>query len=146
MHVPLHDLLHRLDEVPPGEVWVHWKSGYRASIATSVLAAAWSRSTTSSTGPRGWPEVVDRPDLTGHDGAVLGTSSEGGETAGFSADVSPTVVAGRLGDAGSRRRRTAPGPAVHADAERPGSLDPHRAGELVFLPSRCPVAAGLPGR
>jgi rhodanese-related sulfurtransferase len=43
VHVPLHDLLHRLDEVPPGEVWVHWKSGYRASIATSVLAAAGRR-------------------------------------------------------------------------------------------------------
>jgi glyoxylase-like metal-dependent hydrolase (beta-lactamase superfamily II)/rhodanese-related sulfurtransferase len=40
VHVPLHDLLHRLDEVPPGEVWVHCKSGYRASIAASVLAAA----------------------------------------------------------------------------------------------------------
>ncbi|MDX3193942.1 hypothetical protein PV458_36570 [Streptomyces sp. MN03-5084-2B] len=37
-------------------------------------------------------------------------------------------------------------PVVHADSEQPGSLDPHRAGELVFLPSRCSVAAGLPGR
>ncbi|MCP2247308.1 MBL fold metallo-hydrolase [Lentzea aerocolonigenes] len=43
VHVPLHDLLHRLDEVPPGEVWVHCKSGYRASIAASVLAAAGHR-------------------------------------------------------------------------------------------------------
>ncbi|MET8762903.1 MBL fold metallo-hydrolase [Lentzea sp. NPDC004782] len=40
VHVPLHDLLRRLGEVPPGEIWVHCKSGYRASIAASVLAAA----------------------------------------------------------------------------------------------------------
>ena len=40
VHVPLHDLLRRLDEVPQGEVWVHCRSGYRASIAASVLAAA----------------------------------------------------------------------------------------------------------
>ncbi|MEU3648791.1 MBL fold metallo-hydrolase [Lentzea sp. NPDC034063] len=39
VHVPLHDLLHRLDAVPRGEVWVHCQSGYRASIAASVLAA-----------------------------------------------------------------------------------------------------------
>ncbi|MBO2457528.1 MBL fold metallo-hydrolase [Actinomadura violacea] len=39
-HIPLHDLLRRLDEVPPGEVWVHCQSGYRASIAASILAAA----------------------------------------------------------------------------------------------------------
>lgn len=40
VHVPLHDLLRRLGEVPRGEVWVHCRSGYRASIAASVLAAA----------------------------------------------------------------------------------------------------------
>ncbi|QKG27129.1 MBL fold metallo-hydrolase [Actinomadura verrucosospora] len=39
-HIPLHDLLQRLDEVPAGEVWVHCQSGYRASIAASILAAA----------------------------------------------------------------------------------------------------------
>lgn len=43
MHVPLHDLLRRLDEVPSGEVWVHCKSGYHASIAALVLAAAGHR-------------------------------------------------------------------------------------------------------
>lgn len=40
VHVPLHDLLRRLDDVPAGEVWVHCQSGYRASIAASILAAA----------------------------------------------------------------------------------------------------------
>ncbi|WP_433137240.1 MBL fold metallo-hydrolase [Actinomadura nitritigenes] len=43
VHVPLHDLLRRLDDVPTGEVWVHCQSGYRASIAASILAAAGRR-------------------------------------------------------------------------------------------------------
>ncbi|MDX3191290.1 rhodanese-like domain-containing protein [Streptomyces sp. MN03-5084-2B] len=38
-HIPLHELLDRLAEVPDGEVWVHCAAGYRASIAASVLAA-----------------------------------------------------------------------------------------------------------
>jgi rhodanese-related sulfurtransferase len=38
-NIPIHELLSRLDEVPRGEVWVHCASGYRASIAASVLAA-----------------------------------------------------------------------------------------------------------
>jgi glyoxylase-like metal-dependent hydrolase (beta-lactamase superfamily II)/rhodanese-related sulfurtransferase len=40
VHIPLHELLSRLDEVPAGTVWVHCAAGYRASIATSLLAAA----------------------------------------------------------------------------------------------------------
>ncbi|TIC85646.1 MBL fold metallo-hydrolase [Nocardioides sp. GY 10127] len=40
VHVPLHELLDRLDEVPAGEVWVHCQSGFRASIAASLLARA----------------------------------------------------------------------------------------------------------
>ncbi|WP_089338570.1 MBL fold metallo-hydrolase [Blastococcus mobilis] len=36
-HIPLHELADRLDEVPRGEVWVYCGSGYRASIAASVL-------------------------------------------------------------------------------------------------------------
>lgn len=39
INIPLHDLLGNLDHVPAGEVWVHCASGYRASIAASVLAA-----------------------------------------------------------------------------------------------------------
>jgi glyoxylase-like metal-dependent hydrolase (beta-lactamase superfamily II)/rhodanese-related sulfurtransferase len=39
VNVPIHELLGRVDEVPAGEVWVHCASGYRASIAASVLAA-----------------------------------------------------------------------------------------------------------
>ncbi|QXV56501.1 MBL fold metallo-hydrolase [Amycolatopsis sp. TNS106] len=43
LHVPLHELLDRVGEVPAGEVWVHCQAGYRASIAASVLAAAGRR-------------------------------------------------------------------------------------------------------
>jgi glyoxylase-like metal-dependent hydrolase (beta-lactamase superfamily II)/rhodanese-related sulfurtransferase len=39
VHVPLHELLERIDDVPQGEVWVHCAAGYRASIATSLLRA-----------------------------------------------------------------------------------------------------------
>ncbi|MGN6334196.1 MAG: MBL fold metallo-hydrolase [Motilibacteraceae bacterium] len=39
VHVPLHELLVRLDEVPAGEVWVHCQGGYRSSLAASVLLA-----------------------------------------------------------------------------------------------------------
>ena len=36
-HIPMHELADRLDEVPTGEVWVYCGSGYRASIAASML-------------------------------------------------------------------------------------------------------------
>lgn len=39
-NIPLHDLLARLDDVPPGTVAVHCASGYRASIATALLDRA----------------------------------------------------------------------------------------------------------
>ena len=39
VHIPLHELSDRLGEVPPGEVWVHCHSGYRATLAASLLAA-----------------------------------------------------------------------------------------------------------
>ena len=37
INIPLHELAHRTGEVPAGEVWVHCGSGYRASIAASML-------------------------------------------------------------------------------------------------------------
>jgi rhodanese-related sulfurtransferase len=40
LHVPLDHLRVRLREVPHGEVWVYSGSGYRASIAASILARA----------------------------------------------------------------------------------------------------------
>ncbi len=40
VHIPLHDLPSHLADVPPGEVWVHCAAGYRATVASSLLAAA----------------------------------------------------------------------------------------------------------
>ncbi len=40
LSIPLHELLGRVAELPTGEIWVHCATGYRASIAASVLAAA----------------------------------------------------------------------------------------------------------
>jgi hydroxyacylglutathione hydrolase len=37
VHIPFYDLRGRQDEVPDGEVWVHCKSGYRASIGASLM-------------------------------------------------------------------------------------------------------------
>jgi glyoxylase-like metal-dependent hydrolase (beta-lactamase superfamily II) len=37
-HIPIHELTDRIDEVPDGDVWVYCGSGYRASIAASLLA------------------------------------------------------------------------------------------------------------
>ena len=39
-NIPIHELPGRVAEVPAGEVWVHCASGYRASIAASVIDAA----------------------------------------------------------------------------------------------------------
>jgi hydroxyacylglutathione hydrolase len=38
LHIPIHELTDRVDEVPDGDVWVYCGSGYRASIAASLLA------------------------------------------------------------------------------------------------------------
>jgi hydroxyacylglutathione hydrolase len=40
LNIPLHELAARVGEIPRGEVWVHCKSGYRASVAASLLDAA----------------------------------------------------------------------------------------------------------
>lgn len=40
LNIPLHELPHRLDEVPDARIWVHCGSGYRASIAASLLDRA----------------------------------------------------------------------------------------------------------
>ncbi len=36
-HIPIHDLLDRLDDVPSGTLWVHCASGIRAAICASLL-------------------------------------------------------------------------------------------------------------
>lgn len=40
IHIPFWELEGRIGEVPEGEVWVHCASGFRASIAASLLARA----------------------------------------------------------------------------------------------------------
>ena len=40
VHIPLHELLDRLGEIPEGEVWIHCRSGYRASLGASILSRA----------------------------------------------------------------------------------------------------------
>jgi hydroxyacylglutathione hydrolase len=40
VHIPFWELAGRAGEVPPGEVWVHCASGFRASIGASVLDRA----------------------------------------------------------------------------------------------------------
>ncbi|WP_432753672.1 rhodanese-like domain-containing protein [Streptomyces sp. JL2001] len=40
VHVPVHQIHRRLEDVPDGTVWVHCAGGMRAAIAASVLAAA----------------------------------------------------------------------------------------------------------
>jgi rhodanese-related sulfurtransferase len=40
LNIPVHELLSRLDEVPPGRLWVHCASGYRAGVAASLLQRA----------------------------------------------------------------------------------------------------------
>jgi hydroxyacylglutathione hydrolase len=40
IHIPLHELAERIPELPPGQIWVHCMSGYRASVAASMLDAA----------------------------------------------------------------------------------------------------------
>ncbi|WP_019853320.1 MBL fold metallo-hydrolase [Actinopolyspora mortivallis] len=40
VHVPLYELLRRIDEIPFGVVWVHCGSGYRAAAAASLLESA----------------------------------------------------------------------------------------------------------
>ncbi len=40
VHIPLYELKDRTGEIPPGVVWVHCGSGYRATAAASLLEAA----------------------------------------------------------------------------------------------------------
>ncbi|MFF7639803.1 rhodanese-like domain-containing protein [Streptomyces canus] len=40
VHIPVHTLHRRLDEVPDGQVWVHCAGGMRAAIAASLLDAS----------------------------------------------------------------------------------------------------------
>lgn len=43
IHLPVQDVEVRLASLPPGELWVHCRSGYRAGIAASLLERAGRR-------------------------------------------------------------------------------------------------------
>lgn len=40
LNIPVHQLLSRLGELPPGRLWVHCATGYRAGVAASLLQRA----------------------------------------------------------------------------------------------------------
>jgi len=40
VHIPFYELEERMDEVPPGPVWVHCAGGFRAALAASLLDRA----------------------------------------------------------------------------------------------------------
>ena len=40
INIPVHELAERVDEIPAGDVWVHCATGYRASVAASLLDRA----------------------------------------------------------------------------------------------------------
>ena len=40
VHIPIDEILRRIDELPEGPLWVHCASGFRASIAASLLHRA----------------------------------------------------------------------------------------------------------
>jgi glyoxylase-like metal-dependent hydrolase (beta-lactamase superfamily II)/rhodanese-related sulfurtransferase len=61
-HIPFQELPGRISEVPPGDVWVHCHTGYRAVVAASMLAAHGRRVTSiddqySNAEPAGLPLV-----------------------------------------------------------------------------------------
>ena len=62
-HIPLHQLADRLDEVPDSGVWVHCASGYRASIAASMLDGA-GKKITAVSGDFGEAEQAGLPVTT----------------------------------------------------------------------------------
>lgn len=66
-NIPVHELPHRLDEVPQGEVWVHCEAGYRAEIAAGLLDRG------------GYDVVLVDDDLSQLDG--LGIDLERGQSA-----------------------------------------------------------------
>lgn len=82
VHIPIHEVLARLDEVPAGPVWVHCAGGYRAGIVASLLAA------------RGHDVVaVDDPFTAAEQAGLTTTSTTRG------VEVGVTTTATRSGEA-----------------------------------------------
>jgi rhodanese-related sulfurtransferase len=39
VHIPIHEVPGRLEEIPAGRVWVHCAGGYRAGVVAALLHA-----------------------------------------------------------------------------------------------------------
>ena len=39
VYIPFSEIPVRMDEIPPGDIWVHCRTGYRSMVAASMLAA-----------------------------------------------------------------------------------------------------------
>jgi glyoxylase-like metal-dependent hydrolase (beta-lactamase superfamily II)/rhodanese-related sulfurtransferase len=66
VHIPIHEVLHRLDEVPTGPVWVHCAGGYRAGVVAALLDAhgvdvVAIDDSFDNAGPAGLPLVTPTP-------------------------------------------------------------------------------------
>jgi rhodanese-related sulfurtransferase len=68
VHIPLHDLLGRLGDLPSGEIWVHCHGGYRATVAASLLDAA-GRTVVAVDDEYGNAAAAGLPLITGDDEA-----------------------------------------------------------------------------
>ena len=59
VHIPLHELPARRSDIPDGEVWIYCGSGYRASVAASLLAADPDRCGELVVVNDDWPHAAD---------------------------------------------------------------------------------------
>ncbi|GAA4757985.1 MBL fold metallo-hydrolase [Actinomycetospora chibensis] len=69
LHIPLHEMLTRRHEVPDGEVWIYCGSGYRASVAASLLAAEPGRARELIVINDDWPHATEAGLTIAHDQA-----------------------------------------------------------------------------
>ncbi|MDD7931930.1 MBL fold metallo-hydrolase [Actinomycetospora straminea] len=67
VHIPLHEMLARREEVPDGEVWIYCGSGYRASVAASLLAAEPGRDRELVVVNDDWPNAAESGLPIAHD-------------------------------------------------------------------------------
>ncbi|MFC5139809.1 rhodanese-like domain-containing protein [Actinomycetospora rhizophila] len=74
VHIPLHEMLARRGEVPDGEVWIYCGSGYRASVAASLLAVEPGRDRELVVIDEDWPHAADAGLRIAHDQAPVLTS------------------------------------------------------------------------
>ncbi|WP_409329863.1 MBL fold metallo-hydrolase [Trujillonella humicola] len=73
LHIPIHEVLGRIDEVPAGEVWVHCAGGYRAGVVAALLDAHGAEAhpldvvavddSFDAAGPAGLPLVTEREEV-----------------------------------------------------------------------------------